>query len=268
MEAILEFFSHLDSRLDNAAEHWGAWTYAVVFLIIFAETGLVVMPWLPGDSLLFAVGAVCARGALKLPMAIAILWAAAFVGNYTNFLIGRSLGMRFGGKPGIEAVGASLGTLFGGRFAAFVKPHHLRKADAFFHKYGALAVMVSRFLPFLRTLVPFVAGISDMKTGRFLLCSAIGGFAWVAGCCTVGYYFFNLPWVKDNFAFVIVSLFAIGFLPIALGYARRVWIGRPIPLIHPSPPPGPQAAQSAPVVEFKSGTPRDSTGRDVPRSVK
>lgn len=268
MESILEFFSHLDSRLDNAAEHWGAWTYAVVFLIIFAETGLVVMPWLPGDSLLFAVGAICARGILKLPMVIAILWAAAFVGNYTNFLIGRSLGMRFGGKPGIEAVGASLGMLFGGRFAKFVKPHHLRKADTFFHKYGAFAVLVSRFLPFLRTLVPFVAGISDMKTGRFLLLSAIGGFAWVAGCCTVGYYFFNIPWVKDNFAFVIVSLFALGFIPIAAGYVKKLWVGRGAKPPLPAPGTvGPSPADST-VVEFKSGARSESEGRDISGTVK
>ncbi|MBL9001908.1 MAG: DedA family protein [Phycisphaerae bacterium] len=241
MESILEFFSHLDSRLDFAAEHWGAWTYAVVFLIIFAETGLVIAPWLPGDSLLFALGAICARGILQLPKVIALLTVAAFLGNYTNFLIGRALAIRFGGQPGIEAAGASLAKLFGGRFARFVKPDHLRKAETFFRKYGLFAVLVCRFLPFLRTLVPFVAGMSEMRAGPFLICSAIGGHLWVVVCCTVGYYFFNIPWVRDNFAFVIFSLFAIGFVPIVIGYARKVLNGKS----GGQPPPGP------PVVEFK-----------------
>lgn len=224
MESVLDFFSTLDSQLDNAAEQLGAWTYGVLFLIIYAETGLVVAPWLPGDSLLFAVGAICARGVLKLPTAVVVLWIAAFVGNYTNFLIGRAIGIRAGnGKLGLESAGAAIGRIFGGRFARFVPPHHLARADAFFRSYGPLAVMAARFLPFLRTLVPFVAGLTEMKTPAFLFYSAVGGFAWVAVCCTVGYYFFNLPWVKDNFALVIVGLFALGFVPVIYSYVKNRW---------------------------------------------
>ncbi len=259
MQAILDLFSHLDTHLDNAAEEWGAWTYAVVFLIIFAETGLVVMPWLPGDSLLFAVGAICARGILQLPTVIAVLWVAAVVGNYTNFLIGRALSLRAGGGvPSIEAAGASITKLFGGRFGKVVQPHHLRRADQFFRKYGALAVLVSRFLPFMRTLVPFVAGISDMKTGRFLFYSAVGGLAWVGVCCTIGYYFFNLPWVKDNFALVITGLFAAGFVPIVIGYVRKkVWGG-----VRQEPTP-PQES----FVEYKQRGPGESQEREVRKEV-
>ena len=224
MQQIIEFITHFDGRLDAVAEAMGHWTYMVVFLTIFAETGLVVMPFLPGDSLLFAVGALAARPetGLKLSVFLSSLVVASFVGNYTNFLIGRALSIKLGGQPGIEAAGEGIRRLFGGRFSRFVRSEDLVRADAFFRKYGLLAVAVARFLPFFRTMIPFVAGISDMKTTPFLLCSAIGGMAWVFVCTMAGYLAGNIPWVKDNFTLFILGMFAIGLVPVVVGYRIRL----------------------------------------------
>lgn len=223
MHQIIEFITHFDGKLDAAAEALGHWTYMVVFLTIFAETGLVVMPFLPGDSLLFAVGALAARPetGLKLSVFLSSLVVASFVGNYTNFLIGRALSIKLGGQPGIEAAGEGIRRLFGGKFSRFVRSEDLVRAEAFFRKYGLFAVAVARFLPFLRTLIPFVAGVSDMKTTPFLLCSAVGGAAWVFVCTMVGYWTGNIPWVRDNFTWFILGMFSLGFIPVAAGYLHR-----------------------------------------------
>ncbi len=223
MQQVIDFITNFDSRLDTLAEALGLWIYFVVFLTIFAETGLVVMPFLPGDSLLFAVGVLSARPEAGLSLSVFMLsiWLAAVLGNYTNFLIGRALSVRLGGQPGIEAAGQGIRRLFGGKFAKFVRPQDLVRAEAFFRKYGLFAVAVARFLPFFRTLVPFVAGISDMKVFPFLMCSVVGGAAWVLVCTLVGYWAGNIPWVKENFTWFILSMFTIGFIPIALGYMRN-----------------------------------------------
>jgi len=222
---MMEFLTNFDSTLDTLAKSLGHWIYVVVFLTIFAETGLVVMPFLPGDSLLFAIGILCAREDtdLRLEVFLTSLVIASFIGNYTNFLIGRALVVRVGGKPGIESAGIAVGRLFGGKFARFAKPSDLVRADAVFRKWGLLAVTVSRFLPFLRTLIPFVAGISDMRQGPFLLCSAIGGMAWVGVCTLAGYWAGNIPWVKANFTFFIMAMFVFGFIPIAVSSGRK-WL--------------------------------------------
>ncbi|MEI7657340.1 MAG: VTT domain-containing protein [Phycisphaerae bacterium] len=223
MHQVLEFIANFDSRLDTLAEAMGHWTYVVVFLTIYAETGLVVMPFLPGDSLLFAVGVLSARPdtGLHLPVFLSSLWVASVLGNYTNFLIGRALSVKLGGQPGIEAAGQGIRRLFGGKFARFVRPQDLVRAEEFFRKYGLFAVAIARFLPFFRTLVPFVAGISDMKVFPFLMCSVVGGAAWVLVCTMVGYWAGNIPWVKENFTWFILTMFAIGFLPIIVGYLRK-----------------------------------------------
>jgi membrane-associated protein len=223
MQQIFEFIANFDNRFDAWADAWGHWTYVVVFLTIFAETGLVVMPFLPGDSLLFAVGVVAARPDtdLKLSVFLSSLCVASFLGNYTNFLIGRALSVKVAGQPGLEAAGAGLGRLFGGRFAKIVRPQDLSKADHFFRKYGVLAVAVARFLPFLRTLVPFVAGLSDMKATPFLLSSFFGGIAWVGVCTMAGYWTGNIPWVKENFTWFVLAMFGLGFVPIIFGFLRR-----------------------------------------------
>lgn len=223
MQQFLDVITNFDSRLDTMAEALGLWIYFVVFLTIFAETGLVVMPFLPGDSLLFAVGVLSARPEAGLSLSVFMLsiWVAAVLGNYTNFLIGRALSVRLGGEPGIEAAGQGIRKLFGGKFAKFVRPQDLVRAEEFFRKYGLFAVAIARFLPFFRTLVPFVAGISDMKVFPFLMCSVVGGAAWVLVCTTVGYFAGSIPWVKENFTWFILSMFAIGFVPIVVGYMRK-----------------------------------------------
>lgn len=223
MQQFFDFITNFDSRLDTLAEALGLWIYFVVFLTIFAETGLVVMPFLPGDSLLFAVGVLSARPEAGLSLSVFMLsiWVAAVLGNYTNFLIGRALSVRLGGEPGIEAAGQGIRKLFGGKFAKFVRPQDLVRAEEFFRKYGLFAVAIARFLPFFRTLVPFVAGISDMKVLPFLMCSVVGGAAWVLVCTTVGYFAGSIPWVKENFTWFILSMFAIGFVPIVVGYMRK-----------------------------------------------
>jgi membrane-associated protein len=239
MQQIIDFITHFDGRLDAVAEALGHWTYVVVFLTIFAETGLVVMPFLPGDSLLFAVGALAARPetGLKLSVFLSSLVVASFIGNYTNFLIGRALSVRLGGQPGIEAAGEGIRRLFGGKFSRFVRSEDLVKADAFFRKYGLFAVAVARFLPFFRTMIPFVAGISDMKTTPFLLCSAIGGTAWVFVCTMVGYWAGNIPWVKENFTLFILGMFGCGLLPVAVGYIHRMLRAPKGPVAVPAVPP-------------------------------
>jgi membrane-associated protein len=223
MQQVIDFITNFDSRLDTLAEALGLWIYFVVFLTIFAETGLVVMPFLPGDSLLFAVGVLSARPEAGLSLSVFMLsiWVAAVLGNYTNFLIGRALSVRLGGEPGIEAAGQGIRKLFGGKFARFVRPQDLLRAEQFFRKYGLFAVAIARFLPFFRTLVPFVAGISDMKVFPFLVCSTVGGAAWVLVCTLVGYWAGNIPWVKDNFTWFILAMFTIGFTPIVIGYMRN-----------------------------------------------
>lgn len=240
---MLDFLTNFDQTLDTLASSLGHWTYVVTFLTIFAETGLVVMPFLPGDSLLFAVGILCSREdtGLRLEVFLPALWVAAVLGNYVNFRIGRALAIRLGGKPGIEAVGVAIGKLFGGRFARFARPSDLVKAEVFFAKWGLLAVGVARFLPFLRTLIPFVAGMSDMRQGPFLVATAIGGFAWVGVCTMLGYWAGNIPWVRANFTSFILCMFVLGFVPVAISSVRK-WLAARAQPTSPKPLPDASAA--------------------------
>jgi len=261
MQQIIDFFSNFDARLDGATDALGHWAYIVFFLIIFAETGLVVMAFLPGDSLLFAIGAFCARPELDLRLWVIItsLTVASFIGNYTNFLIARAIGIKLGGEPGIQAAGLAIGKLYGGRFARFVKPTDMIRADKFFRKYGVLAICFARFVPFLRTLLPFVAGLSDMKTGPFLASSAIGGALWVGVCTLAGYWCGNIPWVRDNFTTFILVMFSAAFLPLIYRFVMKKLFGVK-PKIEVSAGVSAGVSAAAPV---ESKAPKEPVLRDV-----
>lgn len=208
MEFIIWFWQiilHLDQHLAYFAHTYGAWIYAILFLIIFCETGLVVTPFLPGDSLLFVAGAVAAAGSMNIHALAFTLFAAAFLGNLANYQIGRFLGPRmFNGK----------------RDSRLFKREYLDRTHAFYQKHGGKTLILSRFVPIIRTYAPFVAGIGQMAPSRFLLYNLVGGLAWVIALLYAGYWFGNLPWVKNNLSLVIFAIIGVSLLPVVAGYAR------------------------------------------------
>jgi membrane-associated protein len=200
----LQFLSdvvlHLDRHLVELLARYDLWFYAILFLIIFAETGLVITPFLPGDSLLFGAGALTAidrSGTLQLPWLLLLLSLAAIAGNTTNFLIGSAVGPR----------------AYNGRHRLF-RREHLERATAFFLRHGALAIALSRFVPIVRTFMPFTAGIARMSAGRFQLYNVLGGGAWVTLFVCGGFLFGNLPLVKNNFGLVTLLIIAVSLLPL------------------------------------------------------
>jgi membrane-associated protein len=198
---FIDLFLHLDRHLGDAVAHYHGWVYALLFAIIFAETGFVVTPFLPGDSLLFGAGALAAMesgGTLRLPLLVPLLALAAIGGNGLNYSIGRWLGPR--------------AFTAGGRW---FRRAHLEAAAAFFERHGAMAVMLSRFAPLVRTFVPFVAGIGCMHPGRFLAYNIVGGSAWVLLFTGGGYLFGNLPWVQGHFGAVTLGIVVVSLLPFA-----------------------------------------------------
>jgi membrane-associated protein len=203
----VNFVLHIDRHLVEMLALYGAWIYALLFLVIFAETGLVVTPFLPGDSLLFAVGALAAvdtHGTLTAPVASLLLGTAAVLGNTVNYSIGRAIGP----------------AAFSGRHR-FLKQVYLRRTEEFFVRYGALAVFLSRFMPIIRTFAPFVAGVGRMPAARFLAYNLAGAICWVLLFIWGGYLFGNIPLVKDNFGLVTIGIIAVSLLPIAVVFLRR-----------------------------------------------
>lgn len=197
IRAFLDFVLHLDQHLVEMVNSYGTLTYAILFGIIFSETGLVIMPFLPGDSLLFAAGAVASKGGLNIWGLMGLLMIAAFTGNAVNYFIGRSIGPVIFERDKIR----------------FIRKEYLVKTQAFYEKYGAQAVILSRFLPIFRTFVPFVAGIGNMNKQKFMLYNALGAFLWVLPFCLAGYYFAEVPFVKKNFSLVIVAILVVTALP-------------------------------------------------------
>ena len=197
LKQLLEFFLHLDKHLSEVIRDYGTWTYLILFLIIFCETGLVVTPFLPGDSLLFAAGTFAALGALSPWVLFAALSAAAILGDTVNYWIGKKIGPR-----------AFSGTV------RFLKQEHLRKTEAFYERHGRKTIIIARFVPIVRTFAPFVAGVGSMNYPVFLAYNVIGGVAWVALCVFSGYFFGNIPIVKRNFSVVIIAIILISTLPI------------------------------------------------------
>jgi len=194
---ILDIALHIDQQLDRIIQTYGAGTYGLLFVIIFCETGLVVTPFLPGDSLLFAVGAFAARGSLDLGTSFGLLMLASICGDSTNYLIGSRVG------PAV----------FQKKDSRWFNPEHLERAHRFYETYGAKTIIMARFLPILRSFAPFVAGIARMGYPRFLAYSVVGALSWVGLFVLAGYFFGNIPIVRDNFSIVIMAIIVISVVP-------------------------------------------------------
>lgn len=205
MDTLIDLFLHLDVHLARYVAEYGWLVYGMLFAIIFAETGLVVTPFLPGDSLLFACGALAATGSMNISMVFVVIAAAAIIGNTVNYFIGRAIGPRVFTAGGGEGVMQRL-----------LNRKHLDRAHEFFEKHGGMAVVLSRFAPIIRTFVPFVAGAAAMNASTFVLYNIAGGLAWTAVCVGAGYAFGNVPAVKDNFSLVAVGIVAVSLIPLAL----------------------------------------------------
>ena len=210
LKEILSWVLHLDKHLNEMVDVIGpGWVYAVLFAIIFCETGLVIMPFLPGDSLLFAVGAMCAIDGLSLSLAVMIplLIIAAVAGDAVNYWIGAKLGPQ----------------VFRSESSRWLNKMHLVRAQHFYEKYGSKTIIIARFVPIIRTFAPFVAGIGRMHFGRFWLFNVVGGTAWVTLFLVTGYWFGSLEWVKENFFLVTIGIIAVSIIPIAMEWlkARR-----------------------------------------------
>lgn len=210
MEFLVDMFLHLDQHLTVMAARYGVWIYAILFAIIFAETGLVVMPILPGDSLLFAAGALAALpGGLDIRILLVLLIAAAILGDGVNYAVGRSIGPRIFHARTTDTW-----------WQALMNREHLVKAHAFFERYGGMAIIMGRFVPIVRTFVPFVAGAGTMTYSHFALCNVAGAIVWVGVCTGGGYVFGNIPAVKDNFSLVTIGIVLVSVLPIVVAYLR------------------------------------------------
>lgn len=197
MSEFVDFILHVDIYLERLLEFVGSWTYVVLFFIIFSETGFVVTPFLPGDSLLFAVGALAARELLDPWVAFGTMSIAAVLGNVVNYHIGRYVGPK----------------VFSKEKSIFFNKKHLETTHAFYEKHGSKAVVIARFLPIFRTFVPFVAGIGRMNYGKFMFYNALGSVLWTSSLTWIGYHFGNLSFVKENFSLVIVGIIVVSFLP-------------------------------------------------------
>src|SRR6478609_1439248 len=208
LRQFADYFLHLDRHLTELVAQYGTWSYGILFAIIFAETGLVVAPFLPGDSLLFAAGAIAALGALDPWLLTGILVVAAVMGNFVNYQVGRWVGPK----------------AFSGEIK-WLRKDYLDRTHAFYEKHGAVAIILTRFAPILRTFAPFVAGVGRMTYARFMLYNTIGGVLWVGLFVGMGYFFGNLPQVKHNFSLVILGIIAVSFLPIAVELFKG-WKGK------------------------------------------
>lgn len=204
---IISFILHIDQHLISLSTQYGVWLYAILFLIVFCETGLVVTPFLPGDSLLFASGAVAAasNGALNVHIMVAILLAAAILGDAVNFTIGKYFGEKLFANPN----------------SRIFKQEYLQKTHDFYEKYGGKTIIIARFVPIVRTFAPFVAGMGNMNYAQFIRYNIIGALAWVLSLTYLGYAFGNLPIVKDNFGKVVLAIIVLSVLPMIFEFVKH-----------------------------------------------
>ena len=207
LASLIDFILHIDQHLIELTQTYGLWIYAILFLIVFCETGLVVTPFLPGDSLLFAAGAVAALGGMNVHMAAALLLVAAVIGDAANFAIGKYFGEKLFAKPDSRVF----------------KREYLDKTHAFYEKYGGKTIILARFVPIVRTFAPFVAGMGDMHYGRFIRYNIISALMWVGLLTYAGYFFGELPAVKNNFGLVVIGIIAVSVLPMAVEIAKAKW---------------------------------------------
>jgi len=210
MEYVIDLFLHLDVHLAAFVAQYGPWVYAMLFAIIFIETGLVIWPFLPGDSLLFTAGALAATGVLDIYLVSILLVSAAIAGDAVNYSIGRYVGPKVFTAHDHQ-----------GLFHRLLNREHLDKAHAFFEKHGGMAVVSGRFVPIVRTFVPFVAGAASMTASMFVTYNVVGAIIWVVVCVGAGYMFGNVPIVKDNFSFVAIGIVLVSVLPIAIEFLRN-----------------------------------------------
>jgi membrane-associated protein len=206
IKKLVDFVLHIDVHLREIVANYGLWTYGVLFAIIFAETGFVVTPFLPGDSLLFAAGALCAPADSQLNVHVlaALLLVAAVGGDNLNYWIGRKIGPR----------------VFKRDDSIFLRKKHLDRAHAFFEKYGVRAIILARFVPIVRTFMPFVAGVARMEYRRYLVFDIVGGVAWIYSLTYAGYFFGTRPFVQQNFKLVIIAIIVISVIPVAIEFVR------------------------------------------------
>ena len=190
---LVDFILHVDVHLKTFVQNYGAWVYALLFLIIFVETGVVVMPFLPGDSLLFVVGALCGLGLMSLPLAMVLLIVAAVLGDQVNYSVGRYFGPK----------------VFRWEQSRFFNKRAFDQAHAFYEKYGGITIILARFLPFIRTFAPFVAGVAAMTRSTFTAYNVVGAVIWVVSLTLAGYWFGNIPWVQENLEKIIWALIIV-----------------------------------------------------------
>jgi membrane-associated protein len=208
MEMIIKFFDmllHLDKYIDLLIRDYGMWTYLIFFIIVFCETGLVVTPFLPGDSLLFVAGTFAALGSLNLMWLLVILSAAAILGDTINYWIGNYIGPK----------------VFQMQNSRVFRKEYLDRTHQFYEKYGPITIVIGRFIPIIRTFAPFLAGVGSMTYGKFLIYNVVGGILWIASFTLGGYFFGNLPFVKKNFTLVIVAIIIISVMPTVIEYVRQ-----------------------------------------------
>jgi membrane-associated protein len=205
LSKIIDFIIHLDTHLSDLIQTYGLWTYLILFVVIFCETGLVVTPFLPGDSLIFAAGTFAARGDLKVGWLFLVLAAAAVLGDTVNYWIGKIIGPK----------------IFYKEKTRFFKKEYLDRTHGFYEKYGAETIIIARFVPIIRTFAPFVAGIGRMSYLKFISYNVIGGVGWVAIFTFGGYFFGNIPFVKNNFSIVIIAIILISLVPAVVEFLKH-----------------------------------------------
>jgi membrane-associated protein len=210
LATFVDIVLHLDRHLTVLVAQYGLWIYAILFVVIFAETGLVVAPFLPGDSLLFIAGSVAALGSMDVNLLVIVLFTAASLGNLLNYEIGRWFGTRIIGRPR----------------SRWLRPSQIDKTHMFFETWGPAAVIVARFVPFLRTYVPFVAGIGAMSRVKYVTYTLVGAGIWVTALCYLGFFFGNLPWIKSNLGLLVIAIIVLSVMPIVVGVARTRFGGK------------------------------------------
>lgn len=203
LQSLLDLLLHLDVTLNTVIQNYGIWTYGLLFLVIFMETGFVVTPFLPGDSLLFAAGTFAALGSLNIMWLFLILFGAAVLGDTLNYWIGHYIGPRVFDQD-----------------YRFLKREYLDKTQRFYEKHGGKTVVLARFVPIVRTFAPFVAGVGAMEYGRFILFNILGGFLWTSLFLFSGFFFGNIPFIRNNFEIVIVAIIAISVVPMLIEFVR------------------------------------------------
>lgn len=205
IHSILDFILHMDTHLTEIVNNYGTLTYIILFFIVFAETGLVVTPFLPGDSLLFAAGAIAALGSLNVWVIIGFLGVAAVLGDTANYMIGHFFGQKIVDNPKIP----------------LINQEHIDKTEQFYKKHGGKTIILARFVPIVRTFAPFVAGVGKMEYGKFISYNVIGGIIWVTLFTLLGYFFGNLPFIKENFHYAVFAIIGLSLIPMIYEYIQN-----------------------------------------------